>query len=171
MVQPQEKYEHIGEEIKMMDLLADVYACLCACWRRLCVCLSSADFSPSTIAALFSFMWMSFLNCTSRIVLSACNCAPPFAVSLGVRCVCERGGKTARWRERPKLQAVWGSREPLEIAGRGTDKAASHSSGQMKAVKLTGGTQASPQDGCRPLSGDLWLTHASRHGVRVHTHK
>lgn len=30
MVQPQEKYEHIGEEIKMMDLLADVCICLCA---------------------------------------------------------------------------------------------------------------------------------------------
>lgn len=73
-------------------------------------------------------------------------------------------------RKQPKLQAVWGSREPLEIAGRGTDKAASHSSGQMKAVKLTGWTQASPQDGSRPLSGDLWLTHASRHAcMYVHT--
>lgn len=26
-VQPQEKYEHVGEEIKMMDLLADVCVC------------------------------------------------------------------------------------------------------------------------------------------------
>lgn len=34
MVQPQEKYEHIGEEIKMMDLLADVSSmlvCVCVC--------------------------------------------------------------------------------------------------------------------------------------------
>lgn len=33
----------------------------------------------------------------------------------------------------------------------------------MKAVKLTGGTQALPQDGSRQLCGDLWLTHVSRH--------
>lgn len=34
MVQPQEKYEHIGEEIKMMDSLADVSSmlvCVCVC--------------------------------------------------------------------------------------------------------------------------------------------
>lgn len=30
-VQPQEKYEHVGEEIKMMDLLADVCVCSCVC--------------------------------------------------------------------------------------------------------------------------------------------
>lgn len=35
VVQPQEKYEHIGEEIKMMDLLADV----CVCWCALCKCV------------------------------------------------------------------------------------------------------------------------------------
>lgn len=45
MVQPQEKYEHIGEEIKMMDLLADVCVCLCALCNCVCVCvcLGSAD--------------------------------------------------------------------------------------------------------------------------------
>lgn len=37
MVQPQEKYEHIGEEIKMMDLLADVCVCLCASCKNVCV--------------------------------------------------------------------------------------------------------------------------------------
>lgn len=40
MVQPQEKYEHIGEEIKMMDLLADVSSMLVC----VCVCLSAAEF-------------------------------------------------------------------------------------------------------------------------------
>lgn len=65
-------------------------------------------------------------------------------------------GQEAGWRERERGRAnLWGSREPLEIAGRGTDKAARHSSGQMKAVKLTGGTQASPRDGSRQLGGDL----------------
>lgn len=32
-VQPQEKYEHVGEEIKMMDLLADVCVCSCVCMQ------------------------------------------------------------------------------------------------------------------------------------------
>lgn len=57
--------------------------------------------------------------------------------------------------ERGPANLLWGSREPLEIAGRGTDKAARHSSGQMKAVKLTGGSQASPRDGSRQLGRDL----------------
>lgn len=39
MVQAREKYEHIGEEIKMMDLLADV--CLCALYKSLRVCVLS----------------------------------------------------------------------------------------------------------------------------------
>lgn len=62
--------------------------------------------------------------------------------------------KQAGEKERGRAN-LWGSREPLEIAGRGTDKAARHSSGQMKAVKLTGGTQALPRDGSRQLGGDL----------------
>lgn len=33
VVQPQEKYEHIGEEINMMDLLVDV----CVYWYAFCV--------------------------------------------------------------------------------------------------------------------------------------
>lgn len=32
-VQPQEKYKHVGEEIKMMDLLADVCVCSCVCMQ------------------------------------------------------------------------------------------------------------------------------------------
>lgn len=48
VVQPQEKYEHIGEEIKMMDLLADVCVCscaLCKCVRaHVCVFVCSAGF-------------------------------------------------------------------------------------------------------------------------------
>lgn len=40
----------------------------------------------------------------------------------------------------------------------------------MKAVKLTGGAQASHQDGSRQLGGDLWLTHVSRHAYTyIHT--
>lgn len=38
VVQPQEKYEHIGEEINMMDLLVDV----CVYLYAFSVCLSSA---------------------------------------------------------------------------------------------------------------------------------
>lgn len=42
MVQPQEKYEHIGEEIKMMDLLADVSSML------LCVCVCVCVWAPQS---------------------------------------------------------------------------------------------------------------------------
>lgn len=88
MVQPQEKYEHIGEEIKMMDLLADVSSmlvCACVFERRRVL--------AATVSALFSFVCMSFLNCTSRIVLSVCNCAPLFAMSLLYVCVCKKRQK------------------------------------------------------------------------------
>lgn len=142
--------------------------------RMLCVpCVESVcvwalqSFRPlQLLHCLFGSCACCFLNCACRTVSSVCNCA-----SLSVWCVCKRSGMGACCRERPKnLQAVWGSREPLEIAGRGTDKAASHSSGQMKAVKLTGGAQASPQDGSRRLSGDLWLTHVSRRAcMYIHT--
>lgn len=44
MVQPQEKYEHIGEEIKMMDLLADMCVCLCALRMCVHVCFRAAVF-------------------------------------------------------------------------------------------------------------------------------
>lgn len=74
-------------------------------------------------------------------------------VPLQCVCVCVWTGES--WRERGRANLLWGSREPLEIAGRGTDKAARHSSGQMKAVKLTGGSQASPRDGSRQLGRDL----------------
>lgn len=40
-----------------------------------------------------------------------------------------------------------------KLQAEGTDKAAGHSSGQMKAVKLTGGTQASYPDGSLELGG------------------
>lgn len=65
MVQPQEKYEHIGEEIKMMDLLADVCSCA-SCTIRECVrvCLSSAEFAAATVGALCSGFSFS-LPCTS----------------------------------------------------------------------------------------------------------
>lgn len=36
MVQPREKYEHIGEEIKMMDLLADMCVCFVCLMSRVC---------------------------------------------------------------------------------------------------------------------------------------
>lgn len=58
MVQPQEKYEHIGEEIKMMDLLADVCVCLRALCTR-CVC-ALQSFGAATIGALLLLKCMSF---------------------------------------------------------------------------------------------------------------
>lgn len=62
-------------------------------------------------------------------------------------CVCVwTGNRLEREGDRGRAN-LWGSREPLEIAGRGTDKAARHSSGQMKAAEVTGGAQASPRDG------------------------
>lgn len=58
------------------------------------------------------------------------------------------GGEPAAVREAP------GSHSKLQAEG--TDKAAGHSSGQMKAVKLTGGTQASHPDGSLELGGGGW---------------
>lgn len=56
-----------------------------------------------------------------------------------------KGGEPAAVREAP------GSHSKLQAEG--TDKAAGHSSGQMKAVKLTGGAQASHPDGSLGLGG------------------
>lgn len=165
-VQPQEKYKCIGEEIKMMDLLVDMCLCVQLCLRALQIFL----FYNCCIFFLFFFFvifWTVHLewyylyvivHLCFRVYVSGC-----------VMCMWNRQKSICR-KERPELQAVWGSREPLEIAGRGTDKAASHSSDQMKAVKLTGGTQALPQDGSQPLSGDLWLTQASMH-AHIHTQR
>ncbi len=83
MVQPQEKYEHIGEEIKMMDLLADVCVCLCASCEIVCVCVCVCVRACVCVWALQSFCCYSWcivfvhvhVVCTSRIVLSVCNCA------------------------------------------------------------------------------------------------
>lgn len=64
MVQPQEIYEHIGEEIKMMDLLADVCLCfVCLVEKSVCACVcvrALQSFLAATIGALFLFMCVSF---------------------------------------------------------------------------------------------------------------
>lgn len=69
------KYEHSGDEIKRMDLIADFL-------KRLCL-----DYADFEIDVFFSFMYMSFLNCTpGEIVFSLSNCVPVLAMSLGVLC-------------------------------------------------------------------------------------
>lgn len=64
---------------------ASVCVCACVFERRRVL--------AATVSALFSFVCMSFLNCTSRIVLSVCNCAPLFAMSLLYVCVCKKRQK------------------------------------------------------------------------------
>lgn len=60
-VQLREKYEHIGEEIKMMDLVPDVCVCLCAFLTVYMSVWALQSFLAATIGALFLHMYMHVL--------------------------------------------------------------------------------------------------------------